>query len=98
MKTIVDGNTSKFCKCGICGESLRTLESAILVMDGEKQLKAYCDHHRMADILDIHPDIDLEQSEADEESHLRQMEDYAAYQASGCTSAYWSDRDAGYCN
>jgi hypothetical protein len=31
-----------------------------------------------------------------DESHLRQMEDYAAYRAAGCTSEYWTDRDEGY--
>ena len=99
MKTIVDGHTEKFCKCGICGETLRTLESAILIMSGGKQSKAYCDHHRMDDILEIHPDVDLDQSQADEESRLRQMEDFAAYRAAGVPlDVYYADRDAGFCN
>ena len=99
MKTIVDGHTEKFCKCGICGETLRTLESAILVMSDGKQVKAYCDHHRMDDILEIHQDIDLNQSQKYEESHLRQMEDFAAYKYAGASvETYFSDRDAGFCN
>ena len=32
----------------------------------------------------------------DSERHLREREAYAAYQAEGCTSEYWSDRDNGY--
>lgn len=98
METIVDGHTAKPCKCGICSEQLRTLESAILIMRDGKQVKAYCDHHLIADILEMHPDLDLAQSEADEEQHLRSMEDYAAYQYAGCTEAYYGDRDAGFCH
>lgn len=31
----------------------------------------------------------------DEEAGLRLREEYAAYQYAGCTSEFWSDRDAG---
>tara|TARA_R110000824_G_scaffold173688_1_gene351812 strand:+ start:1548 stop:1844 length:297 start_codon:yes stop_codon:yes gene_type:complete len=98
MKTIQDTHTEKPCKCSICSEQLLRYESAIVVLSDGNQVKAYCDHHRLVDILANHPDIDLSQSEQDEERHLRQMEDYGAYRASGSTANYWTDRDAGYCN
>jgi len=79
-------------KCVSCGETIRKFEKYINLGPGER----YCTG--CEDIaLENNPDAgDDCQDDDDGERHLRQMEDFGAYQAAGCTGAYWGDRDAGY--
>lgn len=97
MKSITLGHADKFRKCPICSEQIRTLEPCWVVDRNGKVSQAYCDTHSLEDVLIEHPDA-VEPDEDDGESHLRSMEDFAAYKYAGNTEAYWSDRDAGYAN
>jgi hypothetical protein len=90
-------HATKWFKCVCCSEQIRTDELYIAVVnDSGKIVKGerYC--------LDCEDyaieNNDIIDNTDDGESHLRSMEDYAAYQAAGCTSEYWSDRDNGFCN
>jgi len=87
-------------KCCCCGERWYTMESYIQVFNEngkQRRGERYCTgcvsyaHTNNPDAVDADA-----QADADEFAYERQREDYAAYQAAGCTSEYWSDRDAGY--
>jgi MinD superfamily P-loop ATPase len=83
-------------KCASCSEQIRTDEKYIQVFNNDKQVRGerYCKgcekYARMNNTIE-------DESEDDGESHLRDMETYAAYQAAGCASEYFDDRNAGYC-
>lgn len=84
-------------KCCCCGEIVRKCEQYVQVMNGDKPVRGerYC--------VDCEPyayqnnqDVKFAIVDDDGEHHLRQMENYAAYSAAGCPSAYWDDQAAGY--
>ena len=88
---------SKRTKCSCCEDQIPTGEKY-----SEVDRQKYCHHTNCHThyIFENHPDAyserNLENDNA--ERHLRQMEDYGAYGAAGCQSAYWEDRDNGFCN
>lgn len=99
MAKIKKQRAKSWIKCSCCGEQVRTDEKYFQVINDNgknRRGERYCcgcesyAYENNDDIVD--DDYD------DGERHLRQMEDYAAYHAAGCTSEYWNDRDAGYCN
>jgi|LakMenE01Jun11ns_1017448.scaffolds.fasta_scaffold8717338_1 hypothetical protein len=83
-------------KCVACSEQVRTDEKYIQVMNNDKPIRGerYCrgceKYARLNNECDEIPDV------CDGEEHLRQMEEYGAYMAAGCASAYWEDKQAGY--
>ena len=96
-------SATRWFKCVCCGEQVRSDEKYIQVTLRGKPVKGerYCLECETY-AYDNNPDAAMEQLTVtvwdDGERHLRQMEDYAAYRAAGCTEAYWGDRDNGYCN
>ena len=94
--TIETREAARWIKCVCCSAQIRTCEKFLqVVKDNGKDARGekYCVHcEKYArlnnDISDV-PSVDCEEG-------LREREAYAAYQASGCTAAYWEDRDAGY--
>ena len=98
MAKIEKRSAKKWFKCD-CGEQVRTDEKFFQVVEndgkdrkGEKYCVG-CEKYAHANNDDIG-----EANNDDGEQHLRAMEDFAAYKAAGCTDAYWTDRDAGFCN
>lgn len=98
MASIEKRQAKNWLKCCCCGEQVRTCESYFQVVNdngrdrrGERYCKG-CESYAYENNDDIDDDND-----DDGERHLRQMEDYAAYRAAGCSHEYWNDRDAGYC-
>ena len=88
-------------KCCCCGAQWRTCEKFIqVVKDNGKDLRGerYCVHCESYAVKnnDITETVVDWRQEDDGESHLRSMENFAAYKSAGCSDAYWSDRDAGY--
>ncbi len=88
---------AKSFKCCCCGEIIRKCETYAQVINGDQPVRGerYC--------VDCEPyayqnnEIDARAAAYDDgEHHLRQMENYAAYQAAGCSAAYWDDQAAGY--
>lgn len=109
MIVLLKIESPSFRRCVGCGESIRKCEKMIVAvnMDTEQHVRGerYCRH--CEDIAQInneveHPtftslaDARMAGSDTDGERGLREREAYAAYQAAGCTSEYWRDRDAGY--
>lgn len=92
MLTICEA--TKWLKCSCCGEQIRTCEKYLqaITPDGNPiRGERYC--------LDCEAVAHENNPDHDEESHLRQMEDFAAYRAAGVSSdVYFADRDAGFCN
>jgi hypothetical protein len=93
--TLVKGR-QKRCVC--CESTIRVGERMFDLGKGEKYCER-CEAEAMENNPD-HPAVVAENGEIDAaddgERHLRQMEDFGAYQAAGCTHAYWEDRDAGF--
>lgn len=102
MLKLVKIEATSFCKCQCCGESIRKCEKYLQVQENGKNVRGerYC--VSCEEIAWQDHDFDAWDKELDcgddGERMLRQMEDYAAYSAAGCTSEYWSDRDNGYCS
>ena len=87
-------------KCASCQEQIRTDEKYLQVVQNGKPVRGekYCIHcEKYARLNNPESEEDSDYYD-DGERHLRQMEDYAAYSAAGCTSSYWTDRDNGYCS
>lgn len=87
-------------KCVGCGEQVRTCEKYLQVQVNGKNVRGerYCTGcERIARLNNPEAEGDAT-PEDDGESHLRAMEDYAAYRAAGCSQEYWTDRDNGYAN
>lgn len=85
--------------CPSCGGRTRTCEKYLQVVKNGKAIRGerYCIHcERIARLNNPEIGEDEAAQEDDGESHLRSMEDFAAYRAAGCTHAYYDDRDAGY--
>jgi hypothetical protein len=85
-------------KCTSCGGSVRTCEKywqAINADTGRNvrggRYCVYCEDVARENNPDTEIDDDWEC-----ERGLRERETYAAYQANGCASAYFDDRQAGY--
>jgi hypothetical protein len=96
MLTLEKIEAKSFCKCCCCGETIRKCEKLFQLMEDGKAVRGerYC-----VSCEDIaYENNDIRDDEDDGESHLRAMEDYAAYSYAGCTQEYWNDRDAGYCH
>lgn len=99
MATIVTRQAKSWVKCAACSEQVTTLNKYLQVVnDNGKDARGerYCPrcekYARMNnDISDCASDDDN-----DGESFLRERETYAAYQAAGCTSDYFNDKNAGY--
>ena len=97
MSSLVIVSEKSWKKCSCCEEVIRSFEKHTIVCEDGKPLRGerYCD-----DCVDKgyahenNPELDAEAES--EESGLRSREEYAAYQAAGCPSAYWEDQDAGY--
>lgn len=82
---------SKKTKCSCCGEIIATCEKFSKIGRENYCHKTNC-HTKYLPLN--HPNAVHEQQ--DDERHLREREEYAAYQAAGCASEFFSDRDAGY--
>jgi len=97
MKYVSKGPAQKFSKCCCCAESIRIGERVHIVESNGKPIRGqkYCEACSKY-IPEVHPEL-LENHD-NEECHLRQMEDFAAYRAAGCVDSYWQDRDNGYAN
>ena len=93
MVTIETRKAKSWIKCCCCSEQIRTCDSFLQVLDNGKPVRGerYCEGCECI----AHENNPVEE-EDDGERHLRAMEDYAAYQAAGCTGEYYTDRDAGY--
>jgi hypothetical protein len=95
MATLSTRQATKWVKCAACEEMITTLHKYIQVVgDNGKDVRGerYCPRcERYARLNN-----DIKDVKDDDERHLREREDYAAYQAAGCTHAYWTDRDSGY--
>ena len=95
MLEIRTQRAKSFGKCRSCGEQWRTDEKILVVvnLDTDKPVRGekYC--VRCKDMAELNNDTGCDD---DGESHLRSMEDFAAYRAAGCVNAYWDDRNAGY--
>ena len=86
--------------CVCCCERVRTCEKYWQVTLNGRNVRGerYCIHCEEYAIGNNPEAVDEHVfAEDDGERFLRQQETYAAYQAAGCTNAYWTDRDAGYC-
>jgi hypothetical protein len=96
MATLQIRQATKWVKCAACAEQVTTFNKYIQVVNdngkdarGERYCPSCEKYARLNnEICDTVDD--------DGEQHLRDRENYAAYQAAGCTSEYWSDRDNGY--
>jgi len=96
MATIEARQAKSWVKCAACGEMTTKFNKFLqVVKDNGKDARGerYCvrceKYARMNNEISDYP-------QDDGERHLREREAYAAYQAEGCTSAYWEDRDNGY--
>ena len=91
MLSVRKNKAPLFTRCSCCEESIRKYEEHFQVYDGEKAVRGerYCVACESVAYENNECGGD---SQDDGESHLRRMEDYAAYQANGCTSAYWEDQ------
>jgi hypothetical protein len=102
MMKLENRRAKSWCKCSYCGEQIRTAETFRQVTSNGKEVRGekYCDSTAcIAAAHENNPELnDDSENESDGEEHLRRMEDYAEYQYNGNTSAYWTDRDAGYAN
>lgn len=88
---------SRGVKCSCCAEFVPPMHPYLQVVNengSDRRGERYC-----VDCRDVATENNPDITELDDgERHLRQMEDYAAYRAAGCTEAYYEDRDAGYCH
>ena len=82
-------------KCSSCGEVIPTGTDYSKV--GGSKYCHFDDCHTKYLQLN-HPEAVQEQQEedVDEERGLRRREQFAAYNAAGCSQAYYSDRDNGF--
>ena len=84
-------------RCTCCSEQIRTCEKYLQVTENGRNVRGerYCLHCEK--YARMNNDIDDQDDDQDDgEEHLREMEDFAAYRAAGCTEAFWTDREAGY--
>ena len=96
MATLITREAKSWIKCSCCSAQIRTCEKFLQVVNEngkDRRGERYCTHCEKYARMN-NEDIDVEE---DGETHLRSMEDYAAYQAAGCAHEYFNDRDAGYC-
>jgi hypothetical protein len=95
MATLSTRQATKWVKCAACAEMITTMKKYIQVVGiNGKDVRGerYCvGCEKYARLNNDITDINVQ----DDERHLREREDYAAYQAAGCTAAYWTDRDSG---
>lgn len=99
MASLVKIEAKRGFNCTSCGERVRNCEKFLQVKnddDTNRKGEKYCLNCR--EIAEENNADIYREMEDDGESHLRAMEDFAAYKAAGCTDAYWEDRDAGYAN
>ena len=92
---MLTSKSAKWLKCEGCGERIRPDEKHYDFRPNTKTAGKYCLGCLELGQENYAPEID---DDDDGERSLRQREAYAAYQAAGCTGAYWQDRDAGYCD
>jgi hypothetical protein len=88
-------HAAKWFKCVCCCEQIRTDEIYLQVVNDNGKIirgERYCLSCEDGAIQNN----EIIDNEDDGERGLRQQEDYAAYQAAGCTAEYWTDRDNGY--
>lgn len=96
MATLQTRQAKSWVKCAACAEQVTTLNKYIQVVnDNGKDARGerYC--CRCEKYARLNNEI-VDTVEDDGEAHLRERENYAAYQAAGATHAYWEDRDNGY--
>lgn len=75
----------RWVKCSCCSEQIRTGERFITIYGMKDRFCESCeDNARLTESLN------------NEDEHIRQAEDFAAYRVAGCSAAYWEDRDSGY--
>ena len=104
MMVLVKLEAKTWLKCVSCGEQVKTCEKYLQVQKSNgKPVRGerYCVrcekyarlNNEIVDVDDVDDDDEAFRSMQRSE---RQREDYAAYQAAGCVSEYWNDRDNGY--
>ena len=100
MAILVKMEAKRGFNCTCCGERIRTCEKMLQVMNNngsQRRGERYCLECESY-AHENNNDISIEQ-EDDGESHLRAMEDHAAYLAAGMsTEAYLNDRASGFVN
>ena len=96
MLVIEKRSAAKFLKCSCCEGQIRTCESFLQVVNNDtgKDVRGekYCVHCEKYARMNN----EIGEVSDDEEQHLREREEYAAYQAAGCTSEFYNDKNAGY--
>lgn len=98
MATVKIVEAKSWVKCTCCKEQVRTCEKYYQVLESngkQRRGERYCMSCEQY-IYENNDDIGNDDDNDDGERFLRQMENYAAYRAAGCSDAYWNDRDAGY--
>ena len=90
---IVKVNAPRRMRCVSCGETIRNCEPMFQVQQDGSPVRG--EHYCVGCERIAHVNACVD-NEDDGERGLRERETYAAYQAAGCTSQYWTDRDAGY--
>lgn len=94
MFAFVQVSSPSFRRCDFCDEQIRTDEKCWQLQKNGKAVRGetYCVSCKQYGLENNEDNLHSHSMEDDGESHLRRMEDYAAYQANGCTSAYWEDQ------
>lgn len=107
MKTVlatrsITAGITRHKRCEICGENCRNTDALAVVEIGglDERIRAvFCDHHDHEDIHLMYPEIREDEHDDGFEAMRdaeRSREDFAAYQAAGCSHLYLDDRNAGY--
>jgi hypothetical protein len=102
---LVSVNSDRFTKCGCCNGQIRHSEPRWQLQNEKKRSQGtFCGPcikqgyaAKQAELNDQEL-VDEFYEPCEDESHLRSMEDYAAYRYAGCESEYWNDRNSGYAN
>jgi hypothetical protein len=106
MLVLVKLEAKSWLKCVACGEQVVTCEKYLQVQKsngkpvrGERYC-VRCEKYARLNNPELGEVEDPQDEEGDDFRRMqdaeRRSEDYAAYQAAGCTHEYWNDRDAGY--
>lgn len=98
MATLVTREAKSWIKCSCCSAQVRTCEKFLQVVNDngkDRRGERYCLHCENYAHMN-NEDIGTEADVDDGEHHLRQMENFAAYRAAGCSHEYFNDQAAGF--
>ena len=98
VKLVKMESKSKRTKCGCCGEMIPTCQQYTQVVNadtgrnvGGERYGPCCEEYAV-----VNWEAELICEDNADDGDLASREEYAAYQAAGCASLYWGDRDAGF--